>query len=94
VHGDDAERPAYEFPDEDTDAGSVFRYEVSLRVDGDAELAALLERAWRALGDEVRVDGDSGGAVGAVCTDDIGAVVEAALALGRPSGIMVRDRRG
>lgn len=97
VHGEDPEPPAWEFPDPDDDphAGEL-RYEVSLRLDplgaDPAGAAERLRSAWRALGEQVSVEVGPGGLLhAAVRTDDIGAVVEASLGLGRPSGIGVRD---
>lgn len=121
VHGDDPERPDWEFPEDpddldgddpaswgsadegDSDADDA-RYEVTLRLDppnpadGQPPLAPealgrVLQRAWVSLGDEVQLMTGGEHLVASVCTDDIGAVIESALGVGRPSEIVVRDRR-
>lgn len=108
VHGDDPELPEWEFPDDVDDDGEAFaderfRYEITLSLAapagadpaiGPQELGKLLQRAWVALGDEVQLLTAGGRLTASVCTDDIGAVIEAAVGLGRPSEIVVRDRRG
>ena len=105
IHGDDPEPPAWEFPENaDDDDGEAFaderfRFEVSLRLSdlvapAPEDGAAVLARGWTSLGDEVRVDVVGSGLEATVCTDDIGAVIENAIGVGRPSGIVVRDRRG
>ncbi len=71
------------------------RYEVSLALRSlDGSQVERLVAVWSTLGDEVDVvaaDDDTWDA--SVATDDIGAVIEAALAFGRPSRIRVEDRR-
>lgn len=106
IHGDDPELPEWEFPEDADDDGEVFaderfRYEITLTLssvapDGaDPEtLGKSLQRAWISLGDEVQLLTADGRLTASVCSDDIGAVIEAAIGLGRPSGIVVRDRRG
>ena len=105
VHGDDPELPEWEFPEDVDDDGEVFaderfRYEITLSLAaagtdvGPEALGKLLQRAWVALGDEVQLLTSGGRLTASVCTDDIGAVIEAAIGLGRPSEIVVRDRRG
>lgn len=95
VHGDDPELPSWEFePDDDESVTTEsFRYAVSLRVDAAAQAGSLLSVAWRSLGGDVDVAHDPVDSllVGSVTTDDIGAVIEAAIAIGRPSRIVVRD---
>lgn len=82
--------------DEDrADAELGPRFEVSCRIEcGEAE-AVRLSNVWSSLGDhvEVSVDG-TGSAAARVRTDDIGAVIEAALAFGRPHQIRVQDLFG
>jgi len=103
VHGEDPELPAWEFPpdDEDDDETSSerFRYTVTLALDAGTDLAPanaaeLLTAAWRALGDQVEAAVDGRIVRASVSTDDIGAVIEAAISLGRPSSIRVNDGRG
>ncbi|HMS12767.1 MAG TPA: DAK2 domain-containing protein [Microthrixaceae bacterium] len=61
----------------------------------DSETAARrLRRAWVALGDGVAIDASGPSLVASVSTDEIGAVIESALVVGRPSRIVVSDRRG
>ena len=110
IHGDDPELPEWEFPEDADDDGEVFaderfRYEITLSLSSPAspgadpatavdELGKRLQRAWISLGDEVQLLTADGRLTASVCSDDIGAVIEAAVGLGRPSGIVVRDRRG
>lgn len=70
------------------------RYEVSLVLAADdTEAGDRLASIWSALGDEIAVTPAAPGTWEArVATDDIGAVVEAAIALGRPSRLQVDDR--
>ena len=72
------------------------RFEVRCQVDCDDDGGrARLEAVWSALGEEVDVTGPATGTVAAqVRTDDIGAVIEAALAVGRPHHIRVEDLFG
>ncbi|MFN8052944.1 MAG: DAK2 domain-containing protein [Acidimicrobiales bacterium] len=100
IHGDDPELPEWEFPEDADDDGEAFaderfRYTVSLRLaPADDRTASVLARAWTSLGDGVGIEQGEGAVEATVNTDDIGAVIEAALGVGRPSGIVVRDRRG
>ncbi|MBX7069153.1 MAG: DAK2 domain-containing protein [Microthrixaceae bacterium] len=102
VHGDDPELPEWEFPEDVDDDGESFaderfRYEITLSLasadHASDQLGKLLQRAWVSLGDEVQLLTAGGTLTASVCADDIGAVIEAAIGLGRPSGIVVRDRR-
>lgn len=81
---------------EDADApeGSVGpRYEVSLVLRSlDPQQVERLEAVWSTLGGDVEVVPDDDAWAASVATDDIGAVIEAALAFGRPSRIRVEDR--
>jgi len=77
----------------DADLGP--RFEVSCRIACDEADAGRLISVWSSLGDhvEVSVEG-TGPAAASVRTDDIGAVIEAALAFGRPHQIRVEDLFG
>jgi len=79
---------------EDPDAEGG-RYVVTLTLRSlDEQQVERLKAVWGTLGDHVDVvqtNVDSWGAT--VATDDIGAVIEATLAFGRPSRIRVEDRR-
>ena len=77
------------------------RYHVSMRVDCDDVGAGRLASVWSSLGERVEIVADEvepAVVIASVATDDIGAVIEAALTVGRPRGISVRDtlqdRRG
>jgi hypothetical protein len=61
----------------------------------DDEAGERLSAVWASLGDDVDVRASGPGVWACtVLTDDIGAVIEAAIAVGRPSRIQVGDRLG
>jgi len=70
------------------------RYRVSMLVECDEGGARRLAAVWSSLGERVEVVTDDGVVSGSVDADDIGAVIEAVLAIGRPRNISVEDRRG
>ena len=81
------------------------RYRVSLVLEAAEGAPEILGRAWAALGDAVVIEAvpteavpiDEAGPLrlaASVSSDDIGAVIEAALAVGRPRNIRVEDRHG
>ncbi len=98
IHGEGPELEAYEFDDGpvDDDGDDWLRYVVALTIETTAEGSERLVAAWSSLGESVSVVADSAESgerwVAWVTTDDIGAVMEAAIAVGRPSGISVVDR--
>lgn len=81
--------------DEDADHSAEVpaRYRVSMTVDCDEPGARRLAAVWSSLGERVEVIADGGFVNGSVDADDIGAVIEAVLAIGRPRNISVEDRR-
>lgn len=109
IHGDDPELPEWEFPEDVDDDGEAFaserfRYEITMCLAAEPRAAAgpvpapealgkSLQRAWISLGDEVQLMVADDHIVASVRTDEIGAVIEAAIGLGRPSEIVVRDHR-
>lgn len=90
--------------DQRSDEESAGRYIVSLRLHADNAAVTRLEHVWCGLGGHVEVVTDAGDAESAeevgmswlasVSTDDIGAAIEAAIAVGAVSRIAVVDRRG
>ena len=67
------------------------RYEVMYFLDAPDDSIDGFKDAWAALGDSIVVVGGDGVWNCHVHTDDIGAVVEAGIAVGRPHGIRVSD---
>lgn len=75
------------------DSATDHRYEVTLALDAPDEAAESLRGAWKELGASVDVRLDEGAWICHVHTDDIGAVIEAAISVGRPHSIRVVDLR-
>jgi len=75
------------------DAPSIadIRYEVMFLLDGGAESGERLRRAWDAVGESIVVVGGAGAWNCHIHTDDIGAAIEAGIAVGKPYRIMVTD---
>gem|GEM_PF-6181717 len=97
VHGEEIELPAWDFPDPEADeplVGTDGRYRVELRLEVEASASAELATVWSTLGAGVRTWQVEDGWRASVRTDDIGAVIEAALGLGRPRDLRVEDLRG
>jgi dihydroxyacetone kinase-like predicted kinase len=96
VAGEDPDESGGLGEDQDLAAADLGpRFEVSCHIECDEEAAGRLISVWSSLGDrvEVSIDG-TGSATATVRTDDIGAVIEAALAFGRPHQIRVEDLFG
>ncbi len=67
------------------------RYEVMFLLDGPSTAPSGLRRAWDAIGESIVVTGGEGVYSCHVHTDDIGAAIEAGIALGRPHRIRITD---
>ncbi|MDH4168196.1 MAG: DAK2 domain-containing protein [Acidimicrobiia bacterium] len=70
---------------------SELRYEVMYFLDAPDHLVDGFKAAWAGIGDSIVVVGGDGTYNCHVHTDDIGAAVEAGIAVGRPHGIRVTD---
>ncbi len=67
------------------------RYEVMFLLEGPSSAPSGLRQAWDAIGESIVVTGGEGVYNCHVHTDDIGAAIEAGIALGRPHRIRVTD---
>ncbi len=76
---------------ESTSTLAQLRYEVMFLLEGDDDRVAAFRAAWESLGDSIVIVGGDGLYNCHIHTDLIGASIEAALDVGRPSKIRVTD---
>ena len=93
VCGEEAQVESWVFPadDEVDHEPSRARYLVTMVLELDDSGHDRLTRVWSALGDDVEIEVIDGVPTASVRTDDIGAVFEASLSVGRPRDIRVLD---
>lgn len=70
---------------------TALRYEVMFFLDSDDEMIPTLRERWAGLGDSIVVVGGDGEWNCHIHTDEIGAAIEAGIAVGQPRGIQVTD---
>jgi DAK2 domain fusion protein YloV len=87
LHGGQPGEPSDRAPD----ALGALRYEVMYFLDAPDESIAAFKQTWGELGDSIVVVGGDGVWNCHVHTDDIGAAIEAGIAVGAPSRIRVTD---